>query len=80
MALIVSVVESTVTMNEELEQNANVSAVLTAKDDNVCLLQLYKEPMTQQNWTDLYSVLLRPELCVRKSGEECAVAVNPLVP
>jgi len=34
--------------------------------------------MAQRHWTDLYSVLSRPDLDARKSGGEYAVAANPL--
>ena len=50
----------------------------TTKDDIVRLLHLFKEPMAQRHWTDLYSVLSRPDLDARKSGGEYAVAANPL--
>jgi hypothetical protein len=66
-----SVVESAMTMSEELEQNATASAVQTNKDDIARLLHLYKEPIAQRHWTDLYSILSRPELDARKSGGEC---------
>jgi hypothetical protein len=42
-----SVATSAGTMNEELERNTNTSATLPTKDDIVCLLHLYKEPMAQ---------------------------------
>jgi hypothetical protein len=66
------------TMIEELEQNATASAVQTNKDDIARLLHLYKEPIAQRHWTDLYSILSRPELDARKSGGEYGIAANPL--
>lgn len=73
-----SVVESAMAMSEELEQNATASAVQTNKDDIARLLHLYKEPIAQRHWTDLYSILSRPELDARKSGGEYGIAANPL--
>jgi hypothetical protein len=73
-----SVVESAMTMSEELEQNAMASAVQTKKDDIARLLHLYKELIAQRHWTDLYSILSRPELDERKSEGEYGVAANPL--
>jgi hypothetical protein len=66
------------TMSEELEQNAMASAVQTKKDDIARLLHLYKELIAQRHWTDLYSILSRPELDERKSEGEYGVAANPL--
>jgi hypothetical protein len=50
----------------------------STKDDIVRLIHLFKEPVAQRHWTDLYSVLSRLELDARKSGGEYAIAANPL--
>ena len=58
-------------------QEAAVTAQ-TSKDDIVRLLHLFKEPRAQRHWTNLYSVLSRPELDARKSGREYSESANPL--
>ncbi len=48
------------------------------KDGMVCLLHLFKEPMAQCHWSNLYSALSRPELDARKSSREYSELANPL--
>ena len=62
----------------DIADNAAVTNGQTTKDDIARLIHLFKEPMAQRHWTDLYSVLSRAELDARKSGGEYAVAANPL--
>jgi hypothetical protein len=50
----------------------------TTKDDIVRLIHLFKEPMAQRHWSNLYSVLSRPELDARKSSREYSESSNPL--
>jgi hypothetical protein len=52
--------------------------IQTTKDDVAHLLHLFKEPVAQRHWTNLYAVLTRPELDARKSSGEYAEAANPL--
>ncbi len=67
------VVESALTMNEELEQTSNASATQTTEDDIACNYTYIKS-----RWPNC--VLSRPELDARKSDVEYAVAANPLAP
>jgi hypothetical protein len=61
----------------ESRQEAAVTAQ-TSKDDIVRLLHLFKEPRAQRHWTNLYSILSRPELDARKSSREYSESANPL--
>ncbi len=67
-------------MNDVAAQSRQEVAVsaLTSKDDIVCLLHLFKEPRAQHYWTNLYSILSRPELDARKSSREYLESANPL--
>jgi hypothetical protein len=60
------------------DKEETAAAVQTTKDDIVRLLHLFKEPRAQRHWTNLYSVLSRPELDARKSGREYSESANPL--
>jgi hypothetical protein len=64
------------------QENADaVSAaanLASTKDDIAHLIHLFKEPLAQRHWTDLYSVLTWSELDARKSAGDYAVPANPL--
>ena len=50
----------------------------TTKDDIVRLMHLFKEPMAQRHWSNLFGVLKRAELDARKSNGQHSEAANPL--
>jgi hypothetical protein len=78
LASLASIIDTARIANDEMLQNAATVSTQSTKDDIVRLIHLFKEPVAQRHWTDLYSVLSRPELDARKSGGEYAIAANPL--
>jgi hypothetical protein len=50
----------------------------TTKDDIARLLHLFKEPVAQCHWSNLYGILSRNELDARKSTGEQSEAARPL--
>jgi hypothetical protein len=50
----------------------------TTKDDIARLLHLFKEPVAQRHWSNLYGILSRNELDARKSTGEQSEAARPL--
>jgi hypothetical protein len=73
-----SIVEAAVTAQENAEAVSATANSASTKDDIARLIHLYKEPLAQRHWTDLYSVLTRSELDARKSDGNYGVPANTL--
>ena len=59
-------------------QNDAAANSHTTKDDIIRLMHLFKEPVAQRHWSNLYGVLKRAELDARKSHGEHSEIANPL--
>jgi len=64
-------------MENNAEREVAASSQNT-KDDIARLLHLFKEPMAQIHWTNLFGILNRAQLDARKSAGHVSDAANPL--
>jgi hypothetical protein len=78
LLLLVSVLNRS---RQDMENNAEREVAASSqntKDDIAWLLHLFKEPMAQIHWTDLFGILNRAQLDARKSAGHVSDAANPL--
>jgi hypothetical protein len=78
LSLLVNVVHLAKTDSEQVQQKESQRDKNTTKDDIARLLHLFKEPMAQRHWTNLYGILTRNQLDARKSSGEQSEAARPL--
>ena len=76
--LIVDVINLAKADAEQVQQKEAQREKHTTKDDIARLLHLFKEPMAQRHWTNLYGVLSRNQLDARKTSGEHSEAARPL--
>ncbi len=77
-ALLVNVVNLAKADSEQVQQKESQRDKNTSKDDIARLLHLFKEPVAQRHWTNLYGILSRNQLDARKSSGEQSEAARPL--
>jgi len=73
-----SIVDAGIMAEENTKMASAAANSASDKDDIARLINMFKEPLAQRHWTDLYSVLTQSELDIRKSGGNYAVPANPL--
>jgi len=77
-ALLVNVVVLAKADSDAVQQKESQRDKNTTKGDIARLLHLFKEPMAQRHWTNLYGILSRNQLDARKSSGEQSEAARPL--
>ena len=76
--LLVNTIRLAKTDTEQVQRKESLRDKNTTKDDIARLLHLFKAPMAQRHWTNLYGILSRSQLDARRTTGEQSDAANPL--